>query len=158
MPTAAACPVDELECGLVKSSPDGLICSEDPLQLHISASVMDTFMKLAKSNTNKNLETCGVLAGSLKASKQTLATGNFKDQERYEMVILAGNQEPTQRAVGQVALLYRINQCTVGKRFPKSLSCLTEGRSKSCGDRSVLNLSIPRQILGHRTREYQHWP
>ncbi|KAJ8536688.1 hypothetical protein K7X08_035089 [Anisodus acutangulus] len=44
---------------------DGLICSEDPLQLHISASVMDTFMKLAKSNTNKNLETCGVLAGSL---------------------------------------------------------------------------------------------
>ncbi|KAJ8547666.1 hypothetical protein K7X08_011252 [Anisodus acutangulus] len=65
MPTAAACPVDELECGLVKSSPDGLICSEDPLQLHISASVMDTFMKLAKSNTNKNLETCGVLAGSL---------------------------------------------------------------------------------------------
>ncbi|KAK4350030.1 hypothetical protein RND71_029343 [Anisodus tanguticus] len=66
MPTAAACPIDELECGLVKSSPDGLICSEDPLQLHISASVMDTFMKLAKSNTNKNLETCGVLAGSLK--------------------------------------------------------------------------------------------
>ncbi|XP_060205547.1 AMSH-like ubiquitin thioesterase 1 isoform X2 [Lycium barbarum] len=65
MPTAA-CPVDEMECGLVKSSPDGLICSEDPLQLHISASVMDTFMKLAKSNTNKNLETCGVLAGSLK--------------------------------------------------------------------------------------------
>lgn len=65
MPTAA-CPVDEVECGLVKSSPDGLICSEDPLQLHISASVMDTFMKLAKSNTNKNLETCGVLAGSLK--------------------------------------------------------------------------------------------
>ncbi|KAF3628025.1 AMSH-like ubiquitin thioesterase 1 [Capsicum annuum] len=65
MPTAA-CPADELECGLVKSSPDGLIYSEDPLQLHISASVMDTFMKLAKSNTNKNLETCGVLAGSLK--------------------------------------------------------------------------------------------
>lgn len=34
MPTAA-CPVEEVECGLVKSSPDGLICSEDPLQLHI---------------------------------------------------------------------------------------------------------------------------
>ena len=68
MPTAA-CPIEEVECGLVKSSPDGLICSEDPLQLHISASVMDTFMKLAKSNTNKNLETCGVLAGSLKNRK-----------------------------------------------------------------------------------------
>lgn len=34
MPTAA-CPIEEVECGLVKSSPDGLICSEDPLQLHI---------------------------------------------------------------------------------------------------------------------------
>lgn len=34
MPTAA-CPVEEVECGLVKASPDGLICSEDPLQLHI---------------------------------------------------------------------------------------------------------------------------
>ena len=30
-----------------------------------STTMMDTFMKLAKSNTNKNLETCGVLAGSL---------------------------------------------------------------------------------------------
>lgn len=26
---------------------------------------MQNFMKLAKSNTDKNLETCGVLAGSL---------------------------------------------------------------------------------------------
>lgn len=65
MPPASS-PVDEVECGLVKSSPDGLICSEEPLQLHISTSLMDAFMKLAKSNTNKNLETCGVLAGSLK--------------------------------------------------------------------------------------------
>ena len=27
--------------------------------------MMENFMKLAKSNTDKNLETCGVLAGSL---------------------------------------------------------------------------------------------
>lgn len=27
--------------------------------------MMDNFMKLAKSNTDKNLETCGILAGSL---------------------------------------------------------------------------------------------
>jgi STAM-binding protein len=26
---------------------------------------MENFMKMAKSNTDKNLETCGVLAGSL---------------------------------------------------------------------------------------------
>ena len=27
--------------------------------------MMESFMKLAKSNTDRNLETCGVLAGSL---------------------------------------------------------------------------------------------
>ncbi|CAK7349709.1 unnamed protein product [Dovyalis caffra] len=47
------------------SSPDGLVCPESPLQLHISTTLMENFMKMAKSNTDKNLETCGVLAGSL---------------------------------------------------------------------------------------------
>ncbi|CAI9754568.1 unnamed protein product [Fraxinus pennsylvanica] len=56
----------ERECGMEKSSSDGLNCSEDPLQLHISTELMDCFMKLAKSNTDKDLETCGVLAGSLR--------------------------------------------------------------------------------------------
>eukprot|EP00250_Pteridium_aquilinum_P035332 c9155_g1_i1 orf=541-2037(-) len=39
---------------------------EGPKQLYISAKMMDEFLRLAKENTNKNLETCGVLAGSLK--------------------------------------------------------------------------------------------
>ena len=30
-----------------------------------STKMMESFMRLAKSNTAKNLETCGVLAGSL---------------------------------------------------------------------------------------------
>jgi len=30
-----------------------------------STSMMESFMKLAKSNTDKNLETCGILAGLL---------------------------------------------------------------------------------------------
>jgi len=30
-----------------------------------STALMESFMKLAKSNTKKNLETCGVLAGLL---------------------------------------------------------------------------------------------
>ncbi|KAM7471127.1 hypothetical protein LguiA_009310 [Lonicera macranthoides] len=50
-------------------SSDGLVCSESPLQLHISTALMNSFMKLAKSNTDKNLETCGILAGSLKNRK-----------------------------------------------------------------------------------------
>ncbi|XP_020251867.1 AMSH-like ubiquitin thioesterase 1 isoform X2 [Asparagus officinalis] len=40
--------------------------TESPLQVHISAVLMDSFMRVAKSNTDRNLETCGVLAGSLK--------------------------------------------------------------------------------------------
>ncbi|KAL2465160.1 AMSH-like ubiquitin thioesterase 1 [Abeliophyllum distichum] len=59
-------PATERECGMEKSSSAGLDCAEDPLQLHISTELMDCFMKLAKSNTDKNLETCGVLAGSLR--------------------------------------------------------------------------------------------
>uniref|UniRef100_A0A5B7A598 MPN domain-containing protein n=2 Tax=Davidia involucrata TaxID=16924 RepID=A0A5B7A598_DAVIN len=62
-------PVTEAEYGMENPEPDGLVCSESPLQLHISTALMDGFMKLAKSNTDKNLETCGVLAGSLKNRK-----------------------------------------------------------------------------------------
>nr|GMC89341.1 AMSH-like ubiquitin thioesterase 1 [Ipomoea batatas] len=61
--------VPETEGGLDNPMPDNLVRSEEPLQLHISTALMDSFMKLAKSNTNKNLETCGVLAGSLKTGK-----------------------------------------------------------------------------------------
>ncbi|PIA33312.1 hypothetical protein AQUCO_04100023v1 [Aquilegia coerulea] len=45
---------------------DELARSTSPLQLHISTTMMENFMRLAKSNTDKNLETCGILAGSLK--------------------------------------------------------------------------------------------
>ncbi|KAJ0989148.1 hypothetical protein J5N97_007504 [Dioscorea zingiberensis] len=45
---------------------DELAHSESPLEVHISTTLMENFMRLAKSNTDRNLETCGVLAGSLK--------------------------------------------------------------------------------------------
>ncbi|OAY50178.1 AMSH-like ubiquitin thioesterase 1 [Manihot esculenta] len=60
--------VTETENKLEICSPDD-VRSESPLQLHISTTMMENFMKLAKSNTDKNLETCGVLAGSLKNRK-----------------------------------------------------------------------------------------
>ncbi|KAJ4713415.1 AMSH-like ubiquitin thioesterase 1 [Melia azedarach] len=60
--------VTETESQVENSLSDGFDRSE-PLQLHISTTMMDKFMKLAKSNTDKNLETCGVLAGSLKNRK-----------------------------------------------------------------------------------------
>ncbi|KAL4179076.1 hypothetical protein AMTRI_Chr13g85490 [Amborella trichopoda] len=58
--------------GLAKPSQEELVQSESPLQLHVclqSVTMMEEFMRLAKSNTQKNLETCGVLAGSLKNRK-----------------------------------------------------------------------------------------
>ncbi|KAJ6759806.1 AMSH-LIKE UBIQUITIN THIOESTERASE 1 [Salix purpurea] len=62
--------VSEAEHKMDISSPDdNLIRSEASLQLHISTALMENFMKMAKSNTDKNLETCGVLAGSLKNRK-----------------------------------------------------------------------------------------
>ncbi|KAM0944313.1 putative ubiquitinyl hydrolase 1 [Dioscorea sansibarensis] len=48
---------------------DELARSETPLEVHISTTMMESFMRLAKSNTDRNLETCGVLAGSLKNRK-----------------------------------------------------------------------------------------
>jgi len=52
--------------GPAKSLQDDLAKSKTPQYVQISVKMMDDFMNLAKSNTQKNLETCGVLAGSLK--------------------------------------------------------------------------------------------
>ncbi|XP_073226366.1 AMSH-like ubiquitin thioesterase 1 isoform X2 [Cicer arietinum] len=57
--------VDEEGCKTVTPLSDSFARAESPLQLHISTAMMGSFMKLAKSNTDKNLETCGILAGSL---------------------------------------------------------------------------------------------
>ncbi|XWS48289.1 hypothetical protein CRYUN_Cryun13aG0062400 [Craigia yunnanensis] len=61
--------VTETDCRMENLSADGLVHSESPLQLHIATTMMESFMKLAKSNTDRNLETCGVLAGSLENRK-----------------------------------------------------------------------------------------
>nr|XP_029152849.1 AMSH-like ubiquitin thioesterase 1 isoform X2 [Arachis hypogaea] len=57
--------VNDVECKIETTSSDNFLCGESPLQLHISTAMMETFMKFAKSNTKKNLETCGILAGLL---------------------------------------------------------------------------------------------
>ncbi|KAG6594001.1 AMSH-like ubiquitin thioesterase 3, partial [Cucurbita argyrosperma subsp. sororia] len=48
--------------GVAKQSQDG----PEFQHLHIPVKMLDDFLRLARENTNKNLETCGVLAGSLK--------------------------------------------------------------------------------------------
>ncbi|XP_041025792.1 AMSH-like ubiquitin thioesterase 3 [Juglans microcarpa x Juglans regia] len=52
--------------GPAKSSQDGMPNSESYQHLHIPVKMMEDFLRLARANTQKNLETCGVLAGLLK--------------------------------------------------------------------------------------------
>ncbi|KAL8234769.1 hypothetical protein R6Q59_020869 [Mikania micrantha] len=69
------------------------VCSESPLELHISSTVMDHFMKMAKSNTDKDLETCGILAGSLKNRKFYVTTLIIPKQEGTANSCQATNEE-----------------------------------------------------------------
>ncbi|CAK8534132.1 unnamed protein product [Lathyrus sativus] len=61
--------INEAGCKAEIPSSDSSVHAESPLQLHISTALMESFMNVAKSNTKKNLETCGVLAGLLKNRK-----------------------------------------------------------------------------------------
>ncbi|GMY27876.1 AMSH-like ubiquitin thioesterase 3 [Fagus crenata] len=52
--------------GPAKSSQDGMPSSDSYQHLHVPVKMLEDFLRLAQANTTKNLETCGVLAGSLK--------------------------------------------------------------------------------------------
>ncbi|EOY06662.1 Associated molecule with the SH3 domain of STAM 3 isoform 1 [Theobroma cacao] len=52
--------------GPAKASQDGMPNSNSYQHLHVPVHMMEDFLRLARANTEKNLETCGVLAGSLK--------------------------------------------------------------------------------------------
>ncbi|XP_039136825.1 AMSH-like ubiquitin thioesterase 3 [Dioscorea cayenensis subsp. rotundata] len=52
--------------GPPKASQEGLSTNKTYQNLHIPVNMMECFLRLAEMNTAKNLETCGVLAGSLK--------------------------------------------------------------------------------------------
>ncbi|CAO2832148.1 unnamed protein product [Amaranthus hypochondriacus] len=52
--------------GPAKPSEDGIQNPNSYQHLHIPVRMMEDFLRLAQQNTTKNLETCGVLAGSLK--------------------------------------------------------------------------------------------
>ncbi|KAL9260475.1 AMSH-like ubiquitin thioesterase 3-like protein, partial [Drosera capensis] len=52
--------------GPARSSPDGIPGSNSYQNLHIPVRMLEDFLRLAQKNTSNNLETCGVLAGSLK--------------------------------------------------------------------------------------------
>ncbi|XVF38817.1 hypothetical protein REPUB_Repub20aG0134800 [Reevesia pubescens] len=52
--------------GPAKPSQDGMPNSNSYQHLHVPVHMMEDFLRLARANTEKNLETCGFLAGSLK--------------------------------------------------------------------------------------------
>ncbi|CAN6714329.1 unnamed protein product [Malus baccata var. baccata] len=85
--------VSEVECGLETLSSDELLRAESPLQLHISTTMMEHFMKLAKSNTDKSLETCGILGGSLKNRKFYVTALIIPKQESTANSCQATNEE-----------------------------------------------------------------
>ncbi|KAL5748880.1 hypothetical protein ACOSQ2_026177 [Xanthoceras sorbifolium] len=84
--------VSETESHVENSLSDGFDRSE-PLELHISTTLMDNFMRLAKSNTDKNLETCGVLAGSLKNRKFSVTALIIPKQESTSDSCQTTNEE-----------------------------------------------------------------
>lgn len=85
--------VDEAGCKTETPSSDSFGRAESPLQLHISTAMMGSFMKLAKSNTDKNLETCGILAGSLKNRKFYITALIIPKQEATSSSCQATNEE-----------------------------------------------------------------
>ncbi|KAF7819889.1 AMSH-like ubiquitin thioesterase 1 [Senna tora] len=85
--------VAEAECKIETPSSDELVHGETPLQLHISTTLMENFMKLAKSNTDKNLETCGILAGLLKNRKFYITTLIIPKQESTSDTCQTTNEE-----------------------------------------------------------------
>ncbi|KAL3640762.1 hypothetical protein CASFOL_015730 [Castilleja foliolosa] len=83
----------QTESGVENSSSDASVCSEDPLQLHVPNELMNSFMRLAKSNTDKNLETCGILAGTLKDRKFSITALIIPKQESTSDSCQATNEE-----------------------------------------------------------------
>lgn len=85
--------VNEGGCKTEIPSAESVVRAESPLQLHISTSMMESFMKLAKSNTDKNLETCGILAGLLKNRKFYITALIIPKQEATSSSCQATNEE-----------------------------------------------------------------
>ncbi|KAG5555212.1 hypothetical protein RHGRI_012678 [Rhododendron griersonianum] len=67
--------------GPAKPLQDGMHSSNSYQHLHIPVKMMEDFLRLARENTAKNLETCGVLAGSLKNRMFHISTLIIPKQE-----------------------------------------------------------------------------
>ncbi|KAL2636192.1 hypothetical protein R1flu_007671 [Riccia fluitans] len=73
--------------------PEVLARPRKPKPLHVSHKLMDEFMAVAKDNTKNNLETCGVLAGSLKEGMFYVTTLIVPKQEATANSCSTTNEE-----------------------------------------------------------------
>ncbi|PKA55568.1 AMSH-like ubiquitin thioesterase 2 [Apostasia shenzhenica] len=67
--------------------------SEDKKELQLSAGLLDEFMELAKANTEKDLETCGILGASLNNQTYYITTLVIPKQESTSNTCQALNEE-----------------------------------------------------------------
>ncbi|CAN6467844.1 unnamed protein product [Victoria cruziana] len=79
--------------GPALSSCDGRDRSKTLLKLHLPVKIMEDFMRLAQKNTKRNLETCGILAGSLKNRKFSVTTLIIPKQESTSDTCQTTNEE-----------------------------------------------------------------
>ncbi|KAF3789784.1 AMSH-like ubiquitin thioesterase 3 [Nymphaea thermarum] len=79
--------------GPALSSCDGPDRSKTLLRLHLPVKIMEDFMRLAQKNTKRNLETCGILAGSLKNRKFSITTLIIPKQESTSDTCQTTNEE-----------------------------------------------------------------
>ncbi|OAY56091.1 AMSH-like ubiquitin thioesterase 3 [Manihot esculenta] len=90
--------------GPAKSSQDVIPSSNSYQHLHVPVNLMEDFLRLAHANTQKNLETCGVLAGSLKNRVFHLTTLIIPKQESTSDSCQTVNEEEIFEVQDRLAL------------------------------------------------------
>ncbi|KDP27884.1 hypothetical protein JCGZ_18964 [Jatropha curcas] len=79
--------------GPAKPSQDGIPSSNSYQHLHVPVNLMEDFLRLASANTQKNLETCGILAGSLRNRVFHITTLIIPKQESTSDLCQTLNEE-----------------------------------------------------------------
>ncbi|XP_043704042.1 AMSH-like ubiquitin thioesterase 2 [Telopea speciosissima] len=85
--------VDDSKYGDSNSSPNGTSESRVLQDVHISARLMEDFLELARDNTDKDLETCGILGAFLKEGTFYVTTLIVPNQESTSSSCQALNEE-----------------------------------------------------------------
>ncbi|KAJ6868477.1 Associated molecule with the SH3 domain ofAM 1 isoform 3 [Populus alba x Populus x berolinensis] len=102
-----------------------------------STTLMENFMKMAKSNTDKNLETCGVLAGSL------------KNRKFYVTALIIPKQESTSDSVWQFhhGLSSAIAYCFCYYISLTVVECITFNQCQTTNEEEIFEVQDKRSLF-----------